>query len=362
MYFQSGEQVVDNSNDGNQPGQNSPKPAKTGSWWMVGVISLVLLAAGGLLIHEKSPLNITNLLAGMEHDGRYASEWRAELKSPEKDKRRAAVVAVGNMVDKTPSTINTLSEILVQDQEPSIRIEAALAMSKIKPNSPQAVEALAKALKDENLWVRMNSSQTLGLLQNQAASAVPAIREAIKDPKNQEKTDGFFNTIYESLVMTLAKVTAGTSDGVDVVCEALEKATTRQAKVTFIQAVARIGAPARERGEPLLAKLKIDPDQGTSDEATYCLAVLRGEKAEPEAPIRPAQKGGNGKGGPGGFPGGDFKGKGGPGGFPGGDFKGKGGFGKGGPGGFPKGPGAPDKGPESPLEKDAKPQDPKDSK
>jgi len=148
--------------------------------------------------------------------------------------------------------------------------------------------------------------------------------------------------------MTLAKVTAGTSDGVDVVCEALEKATTRQAKVTFIQAVARIGAPARERGEPLLAKLKIDPDQGTSDEATYCLAVLRGEKAEPEAPIRPAQKGGNGKGGPGGFPGGDFKGK--------------GGFGKGGPGGFPKGPGAPNKGPESPLEKDAKPQDPKDSK
>jgi len=108
MYFQSGEQVVDNSNDGNQPGQNSPKPAKTGSWWMVGVISLVLLAAGGLLIHEKSPLNITNLLAGMEHDGRYASEWRAELKSPEKDKRRAAVIAVGNMVDKTPATIATL--------------------------------------------------------------------------------------------------------------------------------------------------------------------------------------------------------------------------------------------------------------
>lgn len=353
---------MENSNGASQTGQENSKPSKPGSWWLVGVVSLVLLVAGGLLVHEKSPLNITNMLAGMEHDGRYASEWRAELKSPEKQKRQAAVIAVGNMVDKTPATIATLSEILAQDPEAEIRIEAALSMSKIKPETPQAVESLAKGLKDENLWVRMNCSQTLGLLQNQAASAAPAVREAIKDPVNQGKTNGFFNTIHESLVMTLAKVTSGTPDGVDVVCDALEKATTRQAKVTFIQAVARIGAPARERGGPLLAKLKEDPDQGISDEATYCLAVLRGEKAEPEAPIRPAQKGGNGKGGPGGFPGGDFKGKGGAGGFPGGDFKGKGGFGKGGPGGFPKGPGGPPKGPEAPMEKDAKPLEPKDSK
>lgn len=300
------------------------------------------------MVHEKSPLNITNLLAGMEHDGRYASEWRAELKAPEKEKRQAAVLAVGKMVDTTPATIATLSEILNQDPETDIRIEAALAMSKIKPDSPQAVEALAKGLKDESLWVRMNCSQTLGLLQNKAVAALPAIREAIQDPKNQEKTSGFFNSIYESLVMTLAKVTAETPDGVDLVCDALEKATTRQAKVTFIQAVSKIGAPARTRGEPLLAKFKNDPDQGISDEATYCLAVLRGEKANPEAPKRPPQKGGNGKGGPGGFPAGDFKGK--------------GGFGKGGPGGFPKESGGPPKGPEAPMEKDAKPLEPKDSK
>jgi hypothetical protein len=72
----------------------------------------------------------------------------------------------------------------------------------------------------------------------------------------------------------------------------------------------------------MLEKMKNDPDQGVSDEATYCLAVLKGEKAEPEAKIRPPQKGGDGKG---------------KGGFPGGDFKGKGGFDKGGPGSFPKG-------------------------
>jgi hypothetical protein len=344
-YFQSGEHVVENI-----PVQKTAKaePAKVGkgsSWLVVGLVAAALVVLGVLLIHEKSPLNLTTLLAGMEHDGRYASEWRKELKHPDKETRRVAVLAVGKMVDKTPSTISTLCAILNDDPESDVRIEAALAMSKIKPDSPEAVNALAKGLKDENLWVRMNCSQTLGLLQNNAAPALPAILEAIKDPKNQEKTSGFFNTIYESLVMTLAKVTAGTPDGVDVVCDALEKATTRQAKVSFIQAVSRIGAPARVRGEPLLEKLKADPDQGISDEATYCLAVLRGEKANPEAPIRPAQKGGSGKGGPGGFPGGDFKGK--------------GGFGKGGPPGFPKGP---PKGPETPPEKDGKPADSKDAK
>lgn len=304
------------ANGFNNPGRGKVK--KRGSWWLLAVIVLVLATVGVLLLHEKSPLNLTNMLAGLEHEGRYASAWRADLKNPDIETRKAAVVAVGKMVDKTPATITTLCQILNNDEDKDTRIEASLALTKIKPDNPEAIEAISKGLKDPNPWVRMNCSLTLGTLQNRAGKAIPAILEAIKDPKNQEKTDGFFNTIYESLVMTLAKVTAGTPEGVDVVCSALENAKTRQAKVTFIQAVSLIGAPARERGEPMLAKLKGDSDQGISDEATYCLAVLKGEKADPEAPIRPAQKGGGG----------------GKMGFPSGEFKGKGNFPK---GGFPKG-------------------------
>ena len=328
-YIQPGEKVVSDNQNQNQGGTNPVKVGKGSSWGLVGLIVVVLGVVGALLFYEKSPLNLTNMLAGMQHDGRYMSAWRAELKSPDTDTRRTAVIAIGKALDGSQSTITTLCDILSNDPESDLRIEAALAMSKIKPDAPMAVEALSKCLKDDNLWVRINCSQTLGYLKSGAAKAVPALLEGIKDPKNKEKTDGFFNTIYETMVMTLAKVTAGTPEGVDVVCDALQGASTRQAKVTFIQAVSIIGAPARSRGESMLEKMKNDPDQGVSDEATYCLAVLKGEKAEPEAKIRPPQKGGDGKG---------------KGGFPGGDFKGKGGFDKGGPGSFPKegfGKGAP---------------------
>jgi len=306
------------------------------SWQLVVVICLILTGIGGLLLHEKSPLNLTNYLASMQHDGRYASAWREELGHQDDETRRLAVIAVGKMSDNSPETIAKLCELMLEDNDQTIRIEASFAMTKIKPDSPEAIQAMVKALENENSRVRMNVAVALGAIGIPAKAAIPALAAASKNPINREVVTGFFNTIQDNILMALARSSAGTGDGVDVVCDALDKAENNQAKIVCLQAISIIGEPARARGIPLLTRFTKDPSQTVGDEATYCLAVLKGEKAEPI--IRASTKGGSGMmGGPGGFPGG--KGPGGPGGFPGG--KGPGGFpggkGPGGPGGFQKG-------------------------
>ena len=318
----------------NQP---VPSPAATGtgvkpnrsksSWQLVVVICLILTGIGGLLLHEKSPLNLTNYLASMQHEGRYASAWREELDHQDDETRRFAVISVGKMSDNSPDTIAKLCEMMLKDQNQNVRIEASFAMTKLKPDMPEAIQAMVRALEDENSRVRMNVAVALGAIGIPAKAAIPALAAASKNPINREVVTGFFNTIQDNILMALARSSAGTPDGVDIICDALDKAENNQAKIVCLQAISIIGEPARARGIPLLTRFTKDPSQTVGDEATYCLAVLKGEKAEPI--IRAGTKGGSGMmGGPGGFPGGT--GPGGPGGFPGGK-------GPGGPGGFQKG-------------------------
>ena len=302
-------QLVEPSQE-NSPGSNSPvgaaSPSRSvSSWRLVGIIGLILIGVGGLLFYEKSPLNLTSYLAGMEYDGRYASAWRSDLDHSDGDTRRVAVIAVGKMENNPAKTLSRLCQIMLEDDDRSISIEASFSLLKLKAENPEVIAALVRALRVENPWVRMNAALALGGLNKKAKEAIPVLSSAIKDPKNQEKLDGFVNSFEEAMVLAQAKITADSDAGVDIVCDALARAETRQAKISFMQAALMIGEPARLRALPLLEKLKADADQEVSDEAIYKMAVLKGEKAEPvtRPPTqRGNPKGGMSKGGPGGFP------------------------------------------------------------
>ncbi|MBN1401303.1 MAG: HEAT repeat domain-containing protein [Anaerolineae bacterium] len=68
-----------------------------------------------------------------------------------------------------------LVQALEEDEEPTVRATAALALGKVKDR--EAVEALISALADVSVWVRRAAADALGTIGD--PRAVPALREAL---------------------------------------------------------------------------------------------------------------------------------------------------------------------------------------
>ena len=67
----------------------------------------------------------------------------------------------------------------LEDELPRIREEAAVRLGLYKPNSIDAILALAKALKDTNLGVAQNAAMSLCSLGKDSEPALPLIIEAL---------------------------------------------------------------------------------------------------------------------------------------------------------------------------------------
>jgi HEAT repeat protein len=253
--------------------------------WLV--VTVVVLAAFSLLV-PASPAYLPDLVTrgyfGYYHDGHSAGYWTKELTNPDVEVRHHAISALGAMGTDASDSIPALSTVLVEDPDREARSMAALALSKMAPASRRAVPALARALGDEEPFVRMNSATALFQLRTGARGAVPALIKAFQDESNNRHLPLFFVSIQEMMALTLGRASAGSVEGVPVLKEALEAAQTARSRWVLARALGEVGHEARPAA-PQLRVLLTDRDRFVRDAAEDALRKM-GESpaADPQDP------------------------------------------------------------------------------
>src|SRR5262249_36564614 len=147
-----------------------------------------------------------------------------------------------------------LAEIMLRDRNREVRIEAALALSKMSPASRPAVPALGQALQDPEPLVRMYATLALFRLRGEARPAVPALIQALGDERNQERLAQSGYTIRELMIGALGRASAGSAEAVPVLTEILEKGGTEAQRQAAARALGDVGAEARPAA-PRLRKM-----------------------------------------------------------------------------------------------------------
>jgi HEAT repeat protein len=237
---------------------------------------VVALAAAAVLIPD-SPLYLTKLAYwGGYHDGHRTSYWMKELDSPDAEARCQAIHALGAIGSEAEEAVPALTQILQRDPERGPRIEAALALSKMRPASRSAVPALAEALGDEELWVRMNAAIALAGLGAESRPAVPALIKALRNEINRTNLDAFHFTIQEEVAIALGHASAGTPEAVPVLTDTLQTANSASLRYAAARALGMVGADARP-AVPLLREMLQDKDPQARRVAKDALHAIEGE-------------------------------------------------------------------------------------
>jgi HEAT repeat protein len=245
-------------------------------WWkpLLLVVGLAVLAGTAWLILRLPDW----LIARPQHEGRSSASWMADLDTPDPDKRREAIFALGAIGADAGEAVPALAVILLEDPEGRTRNAAALALTKMLPASRQAVPAMTQALDDKDRFVRMNVAMALSRLGTDARPAVPALIRAIKNEDNKTNLNAFTHTIQEISALALGRASAGSADGVPALTEALEAATTPTMRMAVVRALGAVGPEARP-AVPRLRTLLDDKDRDVREVAQEALKRIEDRPA-----------------------------------------------------------------------------------
>ena len=224
------------------------------------VVFLLFLLAGIGLFIPGSPAYLPSLQVHYSHfhDGHSLGYWVRALDRPDTEVRRRGILAVGAIGEDAAESVPTLARILTEDPDHTIRHQAALALLKMNLAAAPAVPALARALdEDDAPKVRMNAAIALSRLGTQARPAVPVLVKALRRKANRTNLGTFTFTIQEMAATALGRASAGTSEGLAPLLEALKGAHTASKRRLVAHALGEIGAPARV-AEPQLRALLTD--------------------------------------------------------------------------------------------------------
>jgi HEAT repeat protein len=248
---------------------------------------LVSLVAGIGLLIPGSPAYVPSLLSHYSHfeDGHSLGYWLRALDRPEARMRLQAIVALGRLGADAEEAVPALARILTEDDDVKARQQAALALAKMAPASAAAVPALARAVEEDPVAiVRMNAVIALMRSGTLARPAVPALIRAMQSRVNRTNLAKFTFSIQEAAAAALGRATAGTSEGVAALTEALRIARTANKRRVVASALAEIGTPARE-AEPLVRELLTDPNPEVRQAAQEALEKLQATR-QGESPGR----------------------------------------------------------------------------
>ncbi len=106
------------------------------------------------------------------------------LNSPQESARRDAIKTLGALKARASNALTALSEVLLLDQDPRIRADAAEAIGQIGQQLDVSIPSLVMALQDTHALVKMTAVEALGQFGPQAKPAVPALVQALHDPNN----------------------------------------------------------------------------------------------------------------------------------------------------------------------------------
>jgi HEAT repeat protein len=95
-----------------------------------------------------------------------------------------AAIALGELgyAPAARPSVPTLIHAALWDEDPAVRVEAAMALWKIDRKGPLVIPALIKALADDNELICWIAADYLGQIGPEARQAVPALQHALRRP------------------------------------------------------------------------------------------------------------------------------------------------------------------------------------
>jgi HEAT repeat protein len=241
--------------------------------WLVAVIGV---SAGLAVLIPGSPVYLPKLYSSNhQYDGHSLHYWIEALDDPDVQLRTQAIHTLGAHGAEAGEATPALAAILLGDTNREVRIEAALALSKMSPASRPAVPALGQALQDPELLVRLYATLALFHLRGEARPAVPALIQALGDERNQEIVGRFGFSIREKMAETLGRASAGSAEAVPVLMEILEGDGTEALRRSAARALGDVGAEARP-ATPQLRKLLTSSSTPMREDAAEALQKIEG--------------------------------------------------------------------------------------
>lgn len=132
-------------------------------------------------------------LGNIEDRSSVAALGTAIRSDSEERVRETAVWALGNIGDH--SSLDILAAA-TSDRNPNVRGTAAWAIGQMDDNGTKAPAGLLRLLSDENSDIRLKAAWALGQIED--ASALPAIRDALKVEKNDHVRRGLIRALMKS--------------------------------------------------------------------------------------------------------------------------------------------------------------------
>jgi HEAT repeat protein len=254
-------------------------------------VSLAAVLMGGVWLYllkrgtEAFPPGVTtgdmSRLFRNQYGGHPTEHWIHQLKDADPKARQEAVFALGVIGAEAEEAVPAVCKLL-KDPEPRVRCDAALALLKMYPASRKTAPDLAGVLEDEMPLARINAAIALNRLALEARPAVPALLKALGDKRNDQWIPGFQITIREALLQALGRATAGSTDGVAVLSEALKDdslpremppETRVNCRAAAARALGEVGPEARE-AVPLLKAAAKEPELKLRDAAQAALKKI----------------------------------------------------------------------------------------
>jgi HEAT repeat protein len=134
--------------------------------------------------------------------------------------------------------ITALTDVLADEKnDAQLRKTAVEMLGRFKELAADAVPALAKALSDKNVDLRIAAGGALARIGPQAKGALPEIRKALKD--------GDAN-VRNRAIDVLAKLASDAADGVSDLMECLRTEKVLENRVAAIKALGLIGPAAKD--------------------------------------------------------------------------------------------------------------------
>jgi hypothetical protein len=246
--------------------------------WRLVFVACVLGVLSFLV--PGSPVYLPTLFgSARQYDGRSLRQWTAALNAADPAVRRQAVFALGAIGEDAGQAAPRLGQILTDDGEPEVRQQAALALAKMGAASKTAAPALAQALDDPEASVRMNAALALLRVKDDARCAVPALIKAVQDERNHIHADDFTITIQEMVALVLARVSAGSDEGVPALTAALDTASADQTRRALVRALGEVGSGARS-ALPRLRTLLQDNNSEMRDAVAEAIHKIDADAAD----------------------------------------------------------------------------------
>ncbi|NEU72665.1 PBS lyase [Hassallia byssoidea VB512170] len=196
----------------------------------------------------------------------------------------------------------------LQNKNPKVRSSAADALGKIGEKAASATPALAEALKNDNeAYVRSSAAQALGRIGKEAASATPALAEALKNDNDYVRSSVAYalesigkeaasatpalaealkndnDYVRKSAAQALGKIGEKAASATPALAEALKKDKEAEVRKSAADALGKIGEKAASATPALTEALKNDKQAGVRSSAASALGSIS-EKAASAVP------------------------------------------------------------------------------